>query len=51
MFRRKAAHHDMADVNVYTAKRLNDMANSLGNLPERAQMSCPQNRDLQRKMG
>lgn len=32
MFRRKAAHHDMADVNVYTAKRLNDMANSLGEL-------------------
>lgn len=32
MFRRRAAHHDMADVNVYTAKRLNDMANSLGEL-------------------
>lgn len=32
MFRRKAVHHDMADVNVYTAKRLNDMANSLGEL-------------------
>lgn len=32
MFRRKAARHDMADVNVYTAKRLNDMANSLGEL-------------------
>lgn len=32
MFRRKAAHHDMADVNVYTAKRLNDMADSLGEL-------------------
>jgi stage II sporulation protein E len=32
VFRRKAAHHDMADVNVYTAKRLNDMANSLGEL-------------------
>ncbi|CUX50059.1 MULTISPECIES: SpoIIE family protein phosphatase [Clostridia] len=32
MFRRKAAHHDMADVNVYTAKRLNDMASSLGEL-------------------
>lgn len=32
MFRRKAAHHNMADVNVYTAKRLNDMANSLGEL-------------------
>lgn len=32
MFRRKVAHHDMADVNVYTAKRLNDMANSLGEL-------------------
>jgi stage II sporulation protein E len=32
VFRRKAAHHDMADVNVYTAKRLNDMASSLGEL-------------------
>ena len=32
MFRRKAEHHDMADVNVYTAKRLNDMAGSLGEL-------------------
>ena len=32
MFRRKAGHHDMADVNVYTAKRLNDMADSLGEL-------------------
>lgn len=32
MFRRKAEHHDMADVNVYTAKRLNDMAASLGEL-------------------
>lgn len=32
MFRRKPAHYDMANVNVYTAKRLNDMANSLGEL-------------------
>ena len=32
MFRRKAGHHHMADVNVYTAKKLNDMANSLGEL-------------------
>ena len=32
VFRRKAEHHDMADVNVYTAKRLNDMAGSLGEL-------------------
>ncbi len=32
MFRRKSAHYDMANVNVYTAKRLNDMANSLGEL-------------------
>lgn len=32
MFKRKAAHHDMTDVNVYTAKRLSDMANSLGEL-------------------
>ncbi len=32
MFKRKVLHHDMADVNVYTAKRLNDMANSLGEL-------------------
>lgn len=32
MFRRKGTHHNMADVNVYTAKRLNDMAASLGEL-------------------
>lgn len=32
MFKRKAQHYHMADVNVYTAKRLNDMANSLGEL-------------------
>lgn len=32
MFRRKAVRHDMTDVNVYTAKRLNDMANSLEEL-------------------
>ena len=32
MFRRRNIRHDMADVNVYTAKRLNDMAASLGEL-------------------
>lgn len=32
MLRRRTEHHDMADVNVYTAKRLNDMAGSMGEL-------------------
>lgn len=32
MFRRRCGHKDMADVNVYTAKRLNDMAVSLSSL-------------------
>lgn len=32
MFRRKTGHKDMADVNIYTAKRLNDMAVSLSGL-------------------
>lgn len=32
MFRRKSGHKDMADVNIYTAKKLNDMAVSLSGL-------------------
>lgn len=32
MFKRKHLHRDMADVNVYTARRLKDMAESLGSL-------------------
>lgn len=32
MFKRKSLHRDMADVNVYTAKRLKDMAVSLSGL-------------------
>lgn len=32
MLRKRAVHRDMADVNVYTAKRLRDMAESLGGL-------------------
>lgn len=32
MLIRKSLHRDMADVNVYTARRLKDMAGSLGNL-------------------
>lgn len=32
MLRKRAVHKDMADVNVYTAKRLKDMADSLGGL-------------------
>lgn len=32
MFRKRVMHKDMADVNVFTAKKLNDMANSLGDL-------------------
>lgn len=32
MLGRRRTHHDMADVNVYTAKKLNDMAESLGEL-------------------
>ena len=32
MLRRRTVHKDMADVNVYTAKRLKDMADSLEGL-------------------
>lgn len=34
MLKRKSLHRDMADVNVYTAKRLKDMAISLSNLAQ-----------------
>lgn len=34
MFKRKSLHRDMADVNVYTAKRLKDMAMSLSGLAQ-----------------
>lgn len=34
MLIRKSLHRDMADVNVYTARRLKDMAGSLGNLAQ-----------------
>lgn len=34
MFNRKSLHRDMADVNVYTAKRLKDMAMSLSGLAQ-----------------
>lgn len=34
MLKRKSLHRDMADVNVYTAKRLKDMAVSLSNLAQ-----------------
>lgn len=32
MFRKRCVHRDMADVNIYTAKKLNDMASSLEDL-------------------
>ena len=32
MLKRRCVHKDMADVNIYTARRLNDMAGSLEEL-------------------
>ncbi|WP_347559719.1 SpoIIE family protein phosphatase [Clostridium sp. AM58-1XD] len=46
MLRRKAGHRDMADVNIYTAKRLNDMALSLGELAK----SCEEENGKERML-
>lgn len=46
---RKAKRRDMADVNVYTAKRLNDMAQSLGLLAKSCQDEMDGERGLTRE--
>lgn len=51
MFYRKKSHRDMTDIHVYTAKKLNDMANSLERLAKTFDLKTRPGRNLSREDG
>ena len=51
MLRRKTIYRDMADVNIYTAKRLGDMALSLGELAKSCEEESGKDRTLTKEDG
>lgn len=51
MLKRKVVHRDMADVNIYTAKRLGDMALSLGELARSCEEDGGKEKSLSKEDG
>lgn len=51
MFYRKSSHRDMADIHVYTARKLSDMANSLEGLAKTFDLETRPGRNLSREDG